>query len=186
MSVAKSYARALFGASQEKNLTASDLDQIEAQLGAFNTVLNDNKDLRSALFAPIATGREKAAIAEAVADKIGVQPLFRNLLSMLAQKDRLMILPDLQSAFHAIRLEATGGISGDLIAADPVSNDDVQGLSQAFSRKLGKRVDFTVSQDPSLLAGMKVTVNGVTYDGTLRTQLDRLRDRVVLGTTGQA
>ena len=37
-----------------------------------------------------------------------------------------------------------------------------------------------------ILAGMKVTVNGVTYDGTLRSQLQKLRDQVAMGVTGNA
>ena len=61
---------------------------------------------------------------------------------------------------------------------DPLKDSDVQGLAQAYEKKLGKRVEFQVSVDPGLLAGLKVTVNGVTYDGTLRSQLDRLKENL--------
>ena len=58
------------------------------------------------------------------------------------------------------------------------TQEDVEALAKAFGKKLNKRVAFHVSTDPSLLAGMKVTVNGVTYDGTLRSQLQKLRDQI--------
>jgi F-type H+-transporting ATPase subunit delta len=90
-------------------------------------------------------------------------------------------LPAILESYNSVRLLAEGGVPGRLVAAEPVSDQDVQGLAQAFSKKLGKKVAFQVSTDPSLLAGMKVTVNGVTYDGTLRSQLQRLRDRLVAG-----
>jgi F0F1-type ATP synthase delta subunit len=58
---------------------------------------------------------------------------------------------------------------------------DIDTLTKAFSQKLGKKVAFRVAIDPSLLAGMKVTVNGVTYDGTLRSQIHKLRDHLAAG-----
>ena len=67
-----------------------------------------------------------------------------------------------------------------------MSEADVDGLAKAFTTKLGKRVSFTVASDPDLLAGVKVTVNGVTYDGTLRAQLEKLRDQFVSTTAGTA
>jgi F0F1-type ATP synthase delta subunit len=61
---------------------------------------------------------------------------------------------------------------------------DVKNLAKAFSEKLGKRVAFQSSTEPALLAGLKVTVNGVTYDGTLRSQIQKLRDYFVAGLPG--
>jgi F0F1-type ATP synthase delta subunit len=43
---------------------------------------------------------------------------------------------------------------------------------------LGRKVAFRVSTDPSLLAGVRVTVSGVTYDGTLKAQLEQLKDKI--------
>jgi hypothetical protein len=49
-------------------------------------------------------------------------------------------------------------------------------LSVAFGARIGRKVSFETHEDPSLLAGVKVTVGGVTYDGTMRSQLSRLRE----------
>ncbi len=87
----------------------------------------------------------------------------------------------MREAFHVIRLAAEGGVAGRLEVAEVISEADVSQLAKAFSEKFGKKVAFRVSQDPSLLAGIKVTVNGVTYDGTLRAQIQKLRDRVADG-----
>jgi F-type H+-transporting ATPase subunit delta len=91
------------------------------------------------------------------------------------------VFGEIRNAYRSVRLEAEGGVSGRLVSADPLSESDIKGLADAFQRKLGKPVAFRVSTDPSLLAGMKVIVNGVTYDGTLKSQLQQLRDLVVAG-----
>jgi F-type H+-transporting ATPase subunit delta len=95
------------------------------------------------------------------------------------------MIEEITHAFNEVRLEAEGGILGRVVSADPMAANDLEDLSKAYSQKLGKRVAFSASVDPNLLAGIKVTVNGVTYDGTLRSQLQRLRDQLVLGAGAQ-
>ncbi len=181
MSVAKSYAQALFEAAQEQRYSSEALNSLEEEVGDFVNLVSVSKEVASALFAPITTEREKKSFLEAISKASRLSPLFSNFLMLLAKKNRLVLIQEIQHAFSAARLLSEGGVSGDLVVADPMNQDDVEGLAKAFGQKIGKRVAFRVSVDPTLLAGMKVTVNGVTYDGTLRSQLQRLRDRFVLG-----
>jgi F-type H+-transporting ATPase subunit delta len=181
MSVAKSYAKALFEASSQQGAQEAGLDQIEGELDAFLALVNSSREAKVALMGPAVTSKEKTAIVDEVSKKAGYQPAVKNFLSLLARKGRLPILAEIRSAWTTVRLHAEGGVSGRLVSADPLKPEDVQGLSQAFGKKLGKKVAFQVSTDPSLLAGIKVNVNGITYDGTLRSQLQRLRDRVATG-----
>lgn len=95
------------------------------------------------------------------------------------------LLARVRDELATTRLAAQGGIRGSLVAAEAMNPEDIQSLAKAFGKKLGKAVAFQVSTDPALLAGVKVTVNGVTYDGTLRVQLQRLRDGMVLGGVSQ-
>jgi F0F1-type ATP synthase delta subunit len=57
----------------------------------------------------------------------------------------------------------------------------IKEITQAFTQKLKRKVDFKVTTQPSLLAGLKVTVNGVTYDGSLLAQLERLKEEFTHG-----
>lgn len=183
MSVAKTYAKTLYEtATAQQNGHAPDLAQIEQQLEDFAKMLASSKNLHTALCSPIATAREKAAIVEALSKKAGTSELVTRFLVLLANKERLVALDDIQRAFGDARVQSEGGVIGQMVVADPADSigaTDVESLSRAFTKKLGKKVHFRVSSDPSLLAGMKVTVAGTTYDGTLRAQLQRLRDQLV-------
>jgi F-type H+-transporting ATPase subunit delta len=184
MSVSISYAKALYEAAKEAHVSSEVLDQIEKQLETFVSVMAGSKEAKTALQSPVTTTREKTAVVEELSKKISLTDLTRQFLMLLARKDRLSILPEIREAFNEVRLSQEGGVPGVLVAAEPMSESDISTLAKAFSQKLGKKVAFRVSTDSSLLAGMKVTVNGVTYDGTLRSQLQKLRDRFVAGFPG--
>jgi F-type H+-transporting ATPase subunit delta len=181
MSVAKSYARALYESLQEQHASVEAIDTLEEQFGAFVDAVEKSREAKMALYSPVTSGKEKVAIIQKVSQAMSVSGLLPNFLELLARKDRLAILPELRKTFHEVRLAAEGGMLGQVISAEPMEPKDVESLAQSFSKKLGKRVAFQVSTDASLLAGMKVVVNGVTYDGTLRAQLQKLRDQVEFG-----
>jgi len=62
-----------------------------------------------------------------------------------------------------------------------MEKDDFEALKKSLEQKFGNKMAFQVVVDPALLAGMKVTVNAVTYDQTLRSYLSKLRNRVLAG-----
>ena len=182
MSVAKPYARALFEAAQAKNATTDDLNLIQSQLVGLVELLKQNQDAEMLLMGPAVSSKDKVAVINEITKRLQFGPLLTNFLTLLAKKERLAILPEVCEVFGTVRLEAEGGIQGKVVSADPIVSADLDGIVQSFSKKLGKKVAFVATVDPNLLAGMKVTINGVTYDGTLRSQLQRLRDQLVQGT----
>jgi F-type H+-transporting ATPase subunit delta len=189
MSVAKAYAKALYETACENRAPAeivSACDEIEKGLGNLNSLIQSHRELKMVLEAPLATAREKTAIVADLSRKLVLPDLLTRFMALLASKERLTLLLEVAEVFRVVRLEQEGGIPGRLIAAEPISDEDVSELAQAFSAKLGKRVAFTVSTEPALLAGVKVIVNGVTYDGTLRSQLEKLRDQFVSSVAGSA
>jgi F-type H+-transporting ATPase subunit delta len=184
MSVSKVYAKALYGAATENkpaDQAAALCAETEAQLEAVTVLVEGSKDLRMALMSPLTSAKEKAALVRELVSRMGANKLLGDFLSLLAAKGRLSELRSIRDEFGAVKLVAEGGVPGRLVSAEPVGEQDVEGLAKAFGKKLGKKVRFRVSTDPALLAGMKVTVNGVTYDGTLRSQIQKLRDRLVVG-----
>jgi len=186
MSLAKVYAKALFEANAEGKAASEAValcNQLDAQMVQVNEAVQSSKELQIALGAPITTSKEKAIIVQALAQKMGLNRLMTDFLVLLANKGRLILLPQIRDEFGSIRLLAEGGMPGVLVTAEPIAQSDVHHLTKSFSRKLGKKIAFQVKTDPSLLAGIKVTVNGVTYDGTLRSQLQQIRDRFLVGTS---
>ncbi|MBC7692986.1 MAG: ATP synthase F1 subunit delta [Methylotenera sp.] len=183
MSVARAYAKALYEAATETKLTAADVDQIEAQLDAFVLAVDQNPNFKTLIETAALGSKEKISVVAAVSEKLGIGGILGRFLVLMARKERLSLLKAIRGSFAEIRLESQGGVLGQLVSADPLDAKDLEELSRSFGQKLGKKISFRPSIDSSLLAGIKVTVNGVTYDGTLRSQLQQLRDRLVFGTS---
>jgi len=179
MSVAKSYARALLEAAKAKG--GQDLDAIENQLDLMAETMHQSKDLDAALVGPVVSAKEKVAVIQEFARRANLLPLVSQFLQLLARKGRIRFLDDIREQFSAARLASEGGIQGRIVSADPLKPEDIQQLAIAFGQKLGRKVAFRTQTDPSLLAGMRVTVSGTTYDGSLKSQLERLREKLVYG-----
>ena len=187
MSVTHVYAKALYQAAvdgRNTNEITQVCNELDTQLSELIVLIHSSKDLEIALQAPITTSKEKARVMKSLAAKLGYGRLMTDFLVLLANKGRLVFLSAIRDQFSIVRLKAEGGVSGVLTAAETVSQADIDLLAKSFSKKLGKKVAFQVKTDASLLAGIKVTVNGVTYDGTLRSQLLRLRDQFLIGIAG--
>lgn len=181
MSVSISYAKALYEAAKDSKLSGEMIDQLEAQMDQLSDILAKSKDVKIALFSPLTSVKEKVALLEELSKQLKLSPLATQFFNLLARKGRLSLLQEVRDAFSSVRLASEGGVSGQVVAAESMSDSDLNILVKAFSQKLGKKVAFRVSTDPSLLAGMKVTVNGVTYDGSLRSQIQKLRDHFAAG-----
>ncbi len=181
MSVSRSYAKALLEAAVELGMKPADLDQIESELANFSAAVSSSPELETAITSPVVSSGEKAAVAEAIAEKMGASRLTVRFLTMMARKGRGPAIEEIADAFVAVRLESEGATLGAVVSADPLKQDDLEALATSFTRKLGKKVVFKASVDSTLIAGLKVTVNGTTYDGSLRAQLNTLRDRLVYG-----
>jgi len=177
MSVSTSYASALFAAAHAERLDGATMDKIEADLKSFSAEVQSHAQLRAALCGPAATVSEKAAVLGELSARVGWHPLLLKFLELVSRKGRMDLVDELANGFSRVRIESSGGELGVLESSDPLSDADVQQLAEAFTKRLGRKVVFEKKTRPGLLAGVKVTVGGTTYDGTLRAQLNRLRDK---------
>jgi F-type H+-transporting ATPase subunit delta len=175
MSVAKIYAKALYASLREKPGVNETFKRVRSELSDLSEIISQNRNLEIALFSPASSSSEKTAVIRSLLPKLSVEAVTGHFLQLLASKNRLSLLSDIIDQMDSVRLEADGGVLGVVTSADPLDPSDLESLSQAFSLKLKTHVELKVKVDPTLLAGFKVTVSGVTYDGSLKQQLERLK-----------
>ncbi len=177
MSLSRSYAQALYEAVKETK--GASLADAEHALTSVADVLRSSAPLTKALFGPVATAKEKEAVMTTLCEKTGATGIARDFLVLLARKDRVSTLAEILKALRSVRLESEGAMLGSVVSAEELSAADLADLERAFGQKYGKKVTFEVHVDPRQLAGLKVTLSGVTYDGTLRSQLQRLKNTLI-------
>lgn len=175
--ITKRYTRALFELATE----AGKVEAVGRDLTALEGLLAADASLRDALMSPVLTRDAKAEILNAVAEAADVEDLVAHFLHILLEARKLPLLSDVVAAFRALADEAAGEIRGTAITPMPLAAADAEALAQALSKALKKRVVLDAQIDPSLRGGVVARVGNLVFDGSLRTQLMRMRETLIKG-----
>jgi len=177
-SVARRYAAALFDVARK----AGAEKRVGEELAAFAAVVAGHADLQRATENPAIPVTAKKALVTALLDASGdVTVELKRTLLLLAERDRLGALPEIASSYRD-RLMSDGKITAaEVTTAVPLSAAHREALTAALRRAAGGQVTVTERVDPSIVGGVVARVGSVVYDGSVRHQLDRLRETLVAG-----
>jgi F-type H+-transporting ATPase subunit delta len=151
-----------------------DPRQTASELRMFEESVQGTSQLRNVLMSPaVPTARKRAVIAR-MTEASGFSRIVRNFLYVLIDRRRTDLLGEVAEAFETAIDERLGFVRAKVTSAAPLSE-----RQQALSQVAGKQVrcDFTV--DPSLIGGVVARIGSTVYDGSVRSQLDSLRERLV-------
>jgi F-type H+-transporting ATPase subunit delta len=177
--VARRYARALLDVARSQG--AAVPHALRDELGGFARLLETDEDLGRALLHPTIATEARRRVVAAVAAGAGASPLLQRLLDVLAGHDRLELLPALAEAYTEALNAVEGRVSAQAVTAVPLAEPQRAALASALCGALGKAVELTSSVDPGVIGGVLVRVGGRTYDGTVRSRLHALRERLASG-----
>ena len=171
--VARRYARALLMIGHE----TGSIEKIEDELGNFEKIVRDNPELAEALADPTVLPSSKEKIVGAVVEKLGFSETMRNFLGLLGEKRRLADFLDIREAYRELADAHAGRARATVVSAAALPKEMESSLVDKLSRLTGRKVQVQSKVDPSLLGGVIAEVDGVIYDGSLRTQLRALREQ---------
>jgi F-type H+-transporting ATPase subunit delta len=172
--LATRYARALLAALPDP--TAQDA--AGAFLDALSQALDRDDSLRRVLADPAVPAAAKAKILGSLTSVPGLPGQLGGFLSTVVANGRTAQLASITAVFREERERAQGIVTGTLTTATPVGGEIVSRAAAALSRLSGRRVQLELRVDPELLGGAVAQVGSMVYDGSVRTQLGRLRNRI--------
>jgi F-type H+-transporting ATPase subunit delta len=170
------YARALFDVALTER---QDLDQIDRELTGTSTLVQGNEQLQRALVNPAIPASRKRAVVERLLSLSPVNPILSRVLLLLADRDRLVLLPDLAEAYRSRLMDHQQIVRARVTTAVVLPADRVSALQQGLADATGRRVDLQVDVDPSILGGAVARIGSTVYDGSITTQLEKLKQRLV-------
>ncbi len=169
------YARALFDVARKE----ADLNLVRNQLTEVVSTIRDHAELTRVLASRSVPDSARRSIVVAVAQKLGVSAPVEKLLGLLADRGRLDLLPEIAAVYTERLLEHQNFVQAEVSTAVPLSAEAVERLQAGLRAATGKQITMRVSVDPSLLGGVVARVGGTVYDGSVRTQLKKMRDQLV-------
>lgn len=169
--LAQRYAKALADVALEQKAA----DRMRKELSSFLDLVGESTDLRNFLASPAIPRAAKQAVIEKLVTRLGASRALRNLLFLLVENRRTLLLLQIQQAFEQELLARMGVVEAHVVSARELSGPERAELVQALERVTGKHVEAKYGEDPSLIGGVIVWVGSTVYDGSVRKQLDRLR-----------
>lgn len=169
--IAKRYARAFFEIAEEEK----QFEKYYNELQSFSEVVNGNENLKEFLANPIFDQHDKRDVIDAVLYKIGMTGITASFLRLLADKRRIGILADIVVCYRELMDSVLKKQRVQVKTAFPLSTELSEHLKKGLEEMTGKQVEVTIDQDASLLAGIVVRVGDTLYDGSIKTQLNKIR-----------
>lgn len=156
-----------------------DINAVQQQLNDFNDTLAESHALREVLANPAIPAPEKLKVLDAIAARVNMIPQVRNFLAVIMDHQRLTELNEIVAEYHAVADEQSGVAEAEITSAHPLNDQDRTELESQVARLAGGRVRTTYRQDATLLGGAVVRIGSTVYDGSIRAQLQQLKQKLV-------
>jgi F-type H+-transporting ATPase subunit delta len=169
------YARALLEVAVKEK---ADLDQVERDLAGVVDLFTQHKALSQALLNPVVPVPRKRAAMDALIAQGHWLPMVSKLLSLLADRDRLVLLPDLLAAYRDRLLDHRNIIRAEITTTAPLAADRVKAIEASLARASGRTVTLSASVDPSIIGGVVTRIGSTVYDGSVTRQLQRMKEKL--------
>ncbi|MFQ3580527.1 MAG: ATP synthase F1 subunit delta [Chloracidobacterium sp.] len=171
-SLANRYARALTDAA------GADLPTVATEIKAFHQLVTTHTELADALANPTIPLAQKEGLLRALCARLKPHPVTSNFLGVLLRNQRMAALGDIQSAIEAVVDERSGIVPVEVTSAMALGVSERRVLERRLKEAIGSDIRVTYRESPDLIGGLVTRVGSTYYDGSVRTQLVELRERL--------
>jgi F-type H+-transporting ATPase subunit delta len=174
-SVANTYARAFADVVLGAHL---DADRSIAELRTIAQLLDESSDLRRVWENPAVLAEQKRKVLDVIGARDGISKQVRNLVAVLIDHRRIHFLEPIIVQLEKELDARLGFAEADITSARPLGDAEKREFEAQVGKLTGKKVRARYGQDASLLGGAVVRVGSTIYDGSVKGQLERLREAI--------
>ncbi len=174
--LSRRYTKALFQLARE----AGQEEQIGREVEEFYAAYSST-ELEKVLTNPAFAVEARKKILTQVIQNQQLSALTAHFLALLLERDRLGHLPGIVSCYRRLLNEAKGRVEAKVVSAGALEPSMLEGVRERLRGISGKDVVLQEETDPRLLGGLLIELEGKVYDGSVRTQLEKMKQRVARG-----
>jgi F-type H+-transporting ATPase subunit delta len=173
--VTSRYARAFADVTLERKLdSARVLQEVHGVLD----LMEQSQELRRVLENPAIPADQKRGLLDAIAGRMGMLKEVRNFLAVLVDHQRIAFLGAISRQFEHELNERLGFAEAEITSSRALSDTERRELEIQVSKLTGKRVLAKYHTDAKLLGGAVVRIGSTIYDGSVRGQLEKIREQL--------
>jgi F-type H+-transporting ATPase subunit delta len=175
--VARRYAVALLADAEQKSI----IEPVAADIGTLEHLMRDSRELRRLVASRLVSAEKKLRIIdELFTSRFSKASL--DFLHLLIDKQREALLPDIIAQFAALLNERLGVVTVDVTSAVEFAPAQVRAIHERLEPYTQKKVKVRFLLDAGIRGGVVVRIGDTVLDGSIRHQLELLRERLVGGT----
>ena len=174
MTVARRYASALADVLVDRNEEAAVREELEA----WAEMVQQNPLLLEGLTNPTVPYDQKSRVLNELIARTKVRTTTANFLRLVLRNQRFDELTQINAKLSEIMDERSGVVSADVTSARPISEPVKSALEETLQQITNRRVRLNFATDETLLGGIVTRIGSTIYDGSVRSQLDRLKQEL--------
>ncbi|HEV8588903.1 MAG TPA: ATP synthase F1 subunit delta [Pyrinomonadaceae bacterium] len=172
--VARRYASALADVVLERG----EAKEVQKELQQWEDLLRSSANLQEVFRNPTIALDKKRAVLNKLLERAKPRATTANFLKVLLQNQRLTELPEINRKFADILDERAGMVAATVTTARPVPDNVQQSLQEKLTVLTRRKVRLNFQQDPELIGGLVTRVGSTVYDGSVRSQLQQIKERM--------
>jgi F-type H+-transporting ATPase subunit delta len=174
-SVASTYARAFADVVLSARL---DVNQAVGGLREISRLLAESSDLRRVWENPAVPAEQKRRLLDAIVRQEGIERHVRNLIAVLIDHRRIQFLERITQQLEKELDSRMGFAEAQITSARELGDAEKQALKSQIEKATDKKVRAQFGLDASLLGGAVVRVGSTIYDGSVKGQLEKIREAI--------
>lgn len=173
----KRYSQGLINALSDE----AEFVAISEELRSFQRLLVSHEKLRAVLQSPFLPLTKKKELTDDVLKTLSFSPKTSRFIGLCVANERLELLPEILELLPELWNEEKGVSTFEVSSVVPLTEAQKEKLREKLELLANQRVSLKYRSDPSLIAGLSVRRGNIIYDGSLKGNLDRLKENVIKG-----
>lgn len=175
--ISRRYASAL----ADVIIKTGETEIVRGELDQWQKLIEENSSLSEALGNPAIAHKSKENVLEELIKKANPNKTTANFLRVLLRNHRLMQLGEINERLEQVIEERSGILSAKVTSARPLADAEKLELQKNLAQLTGKQVKLNFNTDENLIGGVVTQIGSIVYDGSVKTQLENLRQQLVNG-----
>lgn len=171
--IARPYADAVFQLARESGQLVGWSEALHAAAAAV-----DDEDVARLIHSPKIDTAQVAGVVAGIAREAADSPVdgaqVDNLLRLLAENGRLLLLGEIAELFDRLKADVENSVDVVLTAAAPVNGAQQAKIVEALEKRFGRDINLHFELDENLIGGARLQADDLVIDGSIRTGLDKM------------
>ncbi len=172
--IGRRYAKALIQLGKEQDTWK----QVGQDLEEFVSVFEQDEFLSKILCDPVHDRLKRKAILKGVLKKMGTGEVCFNFLCLLVDKERIRFLPVIYNIYRKLEDDLAGRMRASVTTAQKLGDNQKEAVRKALEDRFNKQIFLEEIEDREILGGIVCKVDGMVFDGSVRTQLEILGENI--------